>query len=185
MTKSLYTTKDVKEVRDKLSEEQLHKDKMTGLDLPSDQKVLDHCHKTMRVRGVLHRQSNSALGKLEGMYTRYLSWWYTGTLSDFLRQAAEYLEQTEQKPDERWYHPHWLKKVQTKFNSLREQQKDRVLILLGGEAGKNTADRKKKFKELINNRQFGYDLIQAIIKQESSQVKINEQEGNKSAVSKD
>ena len=182
MPKSLYTAKEIKEFKEKQIKEQKGIDPILQEPFPGGTICMDHDHTLQHCRGALHLQTNAFEGKVLNAYIRCLKWLTDKPLPVILRNLAEYLEQDYSKNP---YHSGWMKAVSTKFNSLREQQKDRVLIILGGEAGKNAADRKKKFKDLINNRQFGYDLIQAIIKQESSQVKINEQEGNRNAVSKD
>ena len=67
----LYTTKDVQKVREKLYEEQEGVDPITGLIIPANQKVLDHCHDSQFVRAVLHRQTNAVLGKIENLETLY------------------------------------------------------------------------------------------------------------------
>ena len=131
----LYPPKDVAKVREKLYNEQGRKDALTGLELPKDKTCLDHNHSTQFVRAVLHHQINAALGKLEGIHTRYLSYWYSDTLPDFLRQAANYLEKEQ---DTRYVHPGWLKKSQTMFNSLPEGDKKAVLEALGQSQGGNS-----------------------------------------------
>jgi len=179
MTKDLRTSKEVKEVRELLTKEQDNKCAITGLEIATGKHVLEHAHDdNMYIRGVAERSTNSFLGVVENAFKRHMKWWYNEDLPTLLLKCSEYLSREH---DTRWRHTQWLKKVQTKFNSLREQQKDRVLIILGGEAGKNAADRKKKFKDLINNRDFGYDLIQAVIKQEqeSSLIRLNEQESKR------
>jgi hypothetical protein len=86
-------------------------------------------------------------------------------LPEILRNLADYLEQDySQNP----YHPSWMKRCLTDFNKLREQQKDRVLLVLGQEAGKNAAERKKLFQKAMLTRQFGYAIVQAAIQQEAS-----------------
>lgn len=159
MTIDLYTTKEVKEVREKLTLEQENKDLLTFLEIKPKQHCLDHNHQTMFVRGVLSRQVNAALGKIEGIKTRYLKD-YPGTLSDFLRQAALYLEAPD---DTRYHHPHWIKKVKTEFNKLKTVEKDRVLILMGNQAHRNDSQRKDAFANLILTRNFTYDKIINII----------------------
>ena len=145
----LYTTKDVQKVREKLYEEQEGVDPITGLIIPANQKVLDHCHDSQFVRAVLHRQTNAVLGKIENLETRYLSWWFDGTLSDFLRGCADYLDkQHEQK----YLHPAFIKKLQVKFNKLNEKQKQDVLRELGEEAGCNGKERKVLFKKFVLKR---------------------------------
>ena len=91
----LYSSKDVAKVREKLYNEQGGKDALTGLPLDYKQAVTDHNHNTQYVRGVLHRQCNAVLGKIENLWTRYLSYWFEGTLSDFLRKAADYIERKD------------------------------------------------------------------------------------------
>ena len=44
---------------------------MTGYTISAAEAVLDHCHSTGHVRGVLHRGVNSLLGKCENNYRRY------------------------------------------------------------------------------------------------------------------
>lgn len=163
MTKTLdlYTTKDVQQAREKLLLEQDGFDKLTLTKIEKGQACLDHNHNTLFVRGVLNRQTNAALGKLEGVYTRYLAHWYKGSLSNFLRQSAEYLER---KDDKRWRHPHWLKKVKTRFNKLTEKEKALILLALTNEEGKNGKERKELFAKAILQRELGYEKIDNILK---------------------
>ena len=158
----LYTPTDVKRVRDELSKEQNNKDALTGLELPEKQKCLDHDHQSQFVRGVLHRQVNAALGKLEGVHTRYLKHWYEGTLPEFLRQAAQYLELEQ---DTRYIHPMWIKKSCTMFNSLNEQGKKEVLHLMGQSQGANGAERKKIFRSAILSKKFTYQDVKQMIEE--------------------
>jgi hypothetical protein len=161
LTKDLYTVTDVKTVREELLTEQEGYDKLTLTKILPKQACLDHSHDTLLVRAVLNRQTNAALGKLEGVYTRYLRHWYEGSLSNFLRQAAAYIEG---KDDSRWRHPHWIKKVKTSFNKLNEAQKSRVLIGLGYEDGANSKARKEIFAKVVLDRELGYEVINNKIK---------------------
>lgn len=176
MPKSLYTAKEIKEFKEQQIKEQKGIDPILQEPFPSGTICMDHSHTTQHCRGALHLQTNAFEGKVINAYIRCLKWLTDKPLPDILRNLAEYLEQDYSSNP---YHNGWMKAVSTKFNTLREQQKDRVLVVLGGEAGKNAADRKKRFKELINNRNFGYDLIQAVIKQEQ------ESKGNTNAVQQD
>ncbi len=161
--KHLYTPTDVSKVRKTLFEEQEGRDALTGLELPLDKLCLDHNHSTQFVRGVLHRQVNAALGKLEGVHTRYLSYWYTGSLPDFLRQAADYLERED---DKRFIHPGFLKKLQTMYNTLNEASKKEVLHHLGQPQGSNGTERKKLFKKALLTRQFTFQQVKDLINQQ-------------------
>lgn len=159
-TKELYNTTDVKQVREFLTEEQGNLDALTGLPIEPKQHVLDHCHKTMLVRAVLSRQTNASLGKIENVWTRYLSYWYPHDLPTFLEQCAEYLRKEK---DHRWYHPQWIKKINTEFNKLREADKDEVLHQLLGKKGKNATERKQLFQQLVLTKEFGYDTLRSVI----------------------
>ena len=44
---------------------------LTGYTLSPAEAVLDHCHTTGNVRGVIHRGVNALLGKLENNHKRY------------------------------------------------------------------------------------------------------------------
>ncbi len=164
MIKDLNTVKDVKEVREKLLKEQQGLDAITGLEIPTGKAVLDHCHKTGFVRAVLHRQSNAVLGKIENLWTRYLSYWYTGSLSTFLRQCADYIDK---KHPEDYMHPAWKKKVLTEFNKLTASAKDKVLQALEQEKCSNNASRVKAMKELIKDKTYSSSKLFQTIKENS------------------
>lgn len=156
MTKDLCTTKDVQEVRKKLLADQKNIDPITKQVIPEKQAVLDHDHKTQYVRAVLHRQTNAVLGKIENLWNRYLSWWYTGTLSQFLRGCADYIEKEH---TEEYTHPAWIKKARSEFNKLSEGAKDMSLKNLGSTTGKNSTERKKLFDKVIKTEQFTFKQI--------------------------
>ena len=159
----LYTTKDVARVRDKLKKEQNNIDLIIGLEIPDKQAVLDHDHNTQFVRGVLHRQTNVLLGKIENAYIRYIKWWYDGTLSDFLRGCADYLDKEH---EQKYLHPAFIKKLQVQFNKLNEKQKQNVLSYFDEEKGCNTAQRKLNFKKFVLKRNHSMnEILEAIHKE--------------------
>lgn len=162
MTISLYNTSGIAGVRTLLTSEQNGLDALTKLPIEAKQHCLDHCHSTMRVRGVLARQSNAALGKLERVYTRYLSYWYPHDLQTFLRQSADYLDLEQ---DKRWYHSAWQKKVVTLFNRLTSKQQDSVLQYFNQPKGNNSVQRKESFKKVVADKSNGYDTIRNVILQ--------------------
>lgn len=163
MTRELYNPKDKAEVRDLLLKEQDHKCALTGMPLDKSQSVLDHSHDDeMFVRGVISRQSNSLLGVIENGWKRYMQWWYSGTISDFLRQCAQYLEE---KPDFRYRHDQWLKKSGILFNKLSEGQKKEVLHLLGQPQGNNATERRKLFRKALMTRKFSYEQVKTMIEE--------------------
>lgn len=163
MTEDLYTTKDTTRIRELLLEEQQGLDLLTGLEIPKGKSVLDHQHfDELFVRGVLHRNCNSALGRIENTFTRDLSWWYPYSLSEFLRQAATYLER---EPDTRYRHNSFQKKLKTMFNALSASHQNKVLELLGSETGSNPKTRKELFSKLVLTRSLGYEIISNVINQ--------------------
>lgn len=165
----LYTTKDVARVRDKLKKEQNSIDPITRLEIPDKQAVLDHCHDSQFVRAVLHRQTNAVLGKIENLWTRYLSWWFTGTLPDFLRGCADYIEKEHPKE---YLHPSFIKHLQIQFNKLNEKQKQNVLSYFGEQNGCNAVQRKLYFKKFVLKRTHSMNEILEVIQKEKSNVCI-------------
>ena len=163
LDKHLYTTKDVQKVREKLYKEQDGIDPITGLPIPDRQKVLDHDHSNHYVRAVLHRQTNAVLGKIENLWTRYLSYWYTGTLSDFLRGCADYIEKEHPKE---YLHPAFIKSLQVQFNKLNEKQKQNVLSKFNEPNGCNSSQRKLYFKKFILKRTHSMNEILDVIEKE-------------------
>lgn len=167
MTTELYNVKDVTKVREQLIKEQNNLDAITGLEIEPKQHVLDHSHKTQRVRAVLSRQTNAALGKIEGMWIRYLSYWYPHDLPTFLRQVADYLERKE---DNRWYHPGWLKRITVDFNKLSADQKKNVLKEMNSPDGRNNTQRVELFRKLVLTKEYTFPIIQNMInKQKGSE----------------
>ena len=161
----LYTTADVKQVREQLYKEQQGRCAMTKQAVLLKDCHLDHRHDSKQyVRATLYKQSNMALGKIENLWTRYLAYWYKGDLKQFLRQTADYLEATESQPP-RWRHTGWQNKLKTLYNSLKEQDKEKVLCLLNErskalyEPSSNGKERKEKFSRLVLDRSLGFDVI--------------------------
>lgn len=161
--KHLYTVTDVKKTREALLGEQDGVDPITGLIIPCNQAVLDHDHGTQFVRAVLHRQSNAVLGKLENMHSRYLSWWYEGTLSDFLRGCADYLDKDHPQT---YVHPSFVKYLLIQFNKLPEGKKKAVLAYFNSELGTNGKQRKELFKKVIQRKENGMKEFLEIIEKE-------------------
>ena len=168
MTKDLFNPKDKAGVRDFLLKEQNNTCAITGLPLEKKDSVLEHRHDDqMFVRGVASRSANSLLGVFENGFRRYLSWCYKGTLSDFLRQCAAYLERPV---DKRFRHDDWLKKSTIKFKSLNEGSKKTILHKLGQPQGNNATERAKLFRKALMTRQFTFEQIQKLIQTEKEKV---------------
>lgn len=96
------------------------------------------------------------LGKIENAFNRYIKHCYTGSLSNFLRQCANYLERPT---DERYRHTQWQKQLKVQFNKLSEGQKRKVLESFNKQDGKNSKERKEIFSKIILDRSLGYEII--------------------------
>ena len=162
MTVELYNAKDKKEVREILLKEQGGVCAITKVPIEANKAVLDHVHdQTNYVRAVLHRSVNSCLGVFENAWKRHMAWWYKGTLPEFLRQCADFLER---KPDTRWRHDSWLKTCQTKFNALDEKSKTSVLQSMALPDGKNSKERKEEFRRGLLSRKYTLTQFEHILK---------------------
>lgn len=62
--------KDVKPFREQQWIQQGHCCALCSEAVNADEAVLDHCHKTGKIRGVLHRGCNSLLGRIENNMPR-------------------------------------------------------------------------------------------------------------------
>lgn len=155
----LYTPADVKRVRDRLVTEQ------NGVDPLVQEKfketpVLDHDHKTQRVRAALNRNCNAFEGKVVNAWTRCMGWLTDKSISEVLRNLADYYEQDYSHHP---LHPGWIKRVCIEFNKLNETGKKTVLESLGYPTGSNGAERKKLFKKAIMTRKHQFQNLLDLI----------------------
>ena len=160
-TEDLYNAADKARIRALLTKEQNNTCIITGMEIQDKQHILEHAHDDeMFVRGVASRQANSFLGVIERAWIRYMRWWSPYTLSQTLRQIANFLEKP---PDTRFRHDMWLKKVNTWFNGLSEGQKKAVLQELNQAEGSNAKERKTLFQKALLTRKFSFDIIKNVI----------------------
>lgn len=164
-SKHLYTPTDVAKVRKALFDAQAGFDPILQQPIDIKGAVVDHDHTSQRVRGVLHRQTNSFEGKVQNAYDRCLKWMSDRTLSDILRSLADYYEDTDRIAHTMPIHPGFLKRLSTDFNSLNEQGKKEVLHLLQQPQGNNATERKKLFRKALLTRKFTYDQVKAMIEE--------------------
>lgn len=133
---------------------------MTGLPLTTP--CVDHLHDIEQlVRAVINSKENVALGRIEGLYNRYVGYWWKGTYPEFLRLVADYIERGV---DRRFRHNGWLKKALTEFNKLSEGSKDSVLLEMNTNKGKNTLERRNNFSKALMTRNLSYNQILNLIK---------------------
>lgn len=169
LTRDLYTAKETSEVRKLLYQEQSGYCALSNIAVELKDCHTDHVHDaTQLVRGALYKQSNMCLGKIENLSVRYLNHWYPGTLPQFLRQAADYLEKPQ---DNRWRHTGWIKKVNTLFNQLKEPRKDFILRHLGLAVGSNSMQRKSLFRVAVLSRRYTFNELMIILEKEKENAK--------------
>ena len=114
--------------------------------------VVDHCHQSGMVRGVVSRVGNALLGKIENFaYGRcQIS---HSHLPAVLRGIADYLEQEQLDV----LHPVGLTQLCRKFKSLTSEKQKGILVNLGAKRIQlmecsNASERIKLFRELTKQR---------------------------------
>ena len=114
--------------------------------------VVDHCHKSGMVRGVVSRVGNSLLGKIENFAYRRCQI-SQSHLPAVLRGIADYLEQEQLF----FLHPVVLTKLSKIFNGLTSQKQNATLVDLGAKRKQlmecsNASERTKLFRELTKHK---------------------------------
>lgn len=119
------------------------------LDIKTDDWVLDHDHQNGMVRGVISRQANSLLGKVENFYLKMCKG-QKEDLPNTLEAMAAYLEQETLDV----LHPVGLTQLTRKFgNSNNAEAQVEILKDIGASAEeiaacKNVKQRKELFRNL-------------------------------------
>ena len=122
------------------------------LDIKTDDWVLDHDHQTGLVRGVISRQANSLLGKVENFYLKMCKG-QKEMLPNTLEAMASYLEQETLDV----LHPVGLTQLTKKFKySLTAHEQALELKAIGGSDAdigscKNQKQRAELYRNLIKN----------------------------------
>jgi len=116
--------------------------------------VVDHCHTSGRIRGVLHRQSNVLLGKIENAWKRYVNKSSTIELPEALRNMADYLERENLDI----LHPYGATQLSKKFAVKKMQQQEKILLDLGFKKSDikdlNSRERTKLFRKKITQNKY-------------------------------
>jgi hypothetical protein len=112
--------------------------------------VVDHCHKTGQIRGVVSSEGNVLLGKIENAYSRLSAHSKGCSLSVVLRSIADYLE----KPSSGLLHPVGYRQLYKRFKNFNKDFQLDILLKLGINRQrisecKNSKDRTNLYKEYI------------------------------------
>jgi len=114
--------------------------------------VVDHCHKSGMVRGVVSRVGNSLLGKIENFAYRRCQV-SQSHLPAVLRGIADYLEQEQLDV----LHPVGLTQLSKRFKGLTSEKQKATLVDLGAKRKQlmecsNASERTKLFRELTKHK---------------------------------
>ena len=120
------------------------------LGIPLDDPVLDHDHKTGKVRGVISRQANTLLGRIEN----YLDHRVNSPLSDWgvVENVLAFLSRSDLDSDLKPFHPEGLRQVCKRFAKMKKAEQIESLERLCemenvslSEIDKCSNSRKRKF----------------------------------------
>lgn len=112
--------------------------------------VVDHCHKSGFIRGVICREANAVLGRIENAYCRMSESSRVQSLPQMLRNMADYLEAKPAKH----VHPLGFRQLYKRFMYLSKDEQIQAIEDAGGVAyiahsKKNAEQRQKYYKQLI------------------------------------
>ena len=96
------------------------------LGIPMDKPVLDHDHKTGKVRGVISNQANILLGRIENYLDHRVS--CGQTTQHVLLQLFSYVGRDQENNP---FHPEGLRQVCRRFNTLKKDDQIRELLEIG------------------------------------------------------
>tara|TARA_E500000318_G_C3483881_1_gene181542 strand:- start:86 stop:535 length:450 start_codon:yes stop_codon:yes gene_type:complete len=117
--------------------------------------VVDHCHCTGEIRGVLHRQSNAFLGKVENAWKRYACRSANVSLPEALRRMADYIEFSCTG----LLHPVGANQLQKKFERKKTEDQLNILLDLGVDVASIDASNSDKRSKLYRKQitKIGYE----------------------------
>lgn len=121
---------------------------LLGVRLSQEDAVVDHDHKTGHVRGVVHRQANALMGKIENYYLRFMAKMDVGDLRVVLNRIVEWIEDDyEHMP----LHPNGAKKLVNQFRARKAADQITFLETVGLEPAKTSKLRTEQFRKWLMN----------------------------------
>jgi len=111
--------------------------------------VVDHNHKTGLIRGVIDRETNQYIGKLEQNFIRFIHWKFPDVfLPDFLKRIADYLMQDYRSNP---IHPVFVQKQIKKFSRLSLDNQKSILLKECGylQVGKDKKENTKLYRSFL------------------------------------
>ena len=119
-----------------------------GIPLSQDNAVLDHCHRTGRVRGVISRDANALMGKIENYCSRFMASSGGVGLPQLLGNIADWIEADY---SDRPMHPNGIAKEIARFRSMSAGEQRHFLWVIEMEPAKNSRERTKQFAKWIRS----------------------------------
>lgn len=119
-----------------------------GIPLAEEDAVLDHDHKTGRVRGVMHRQANVLVGKIENQYRRYMGKIQGLDLASVLENVAAWVQDDYSHMP---LHPKGVRSVISKFRNMPKLDQVSFLESVNVDPAGNAKERVKKFAKWIRS----------------------------------
>jgi hypothetical protein len=112
--------------------------------------VVDHCHKSGFIRGVICREMNALLGRIENQYWRLSNGARKKSLPQMLRAMADYLENQPAKD----VHPVGYRQLYKRFMYLPAHEQRKAIADAGGcflkaIDCKNAAERQRYYKQVL------------------------------------
>ena len=121
---------------------------LLGVPLSQDDAVVDHDHKTGHVRGVVHRQANALMGKIENYYLCFMAKLDVGDLRVVLTRIVEWMEANyEHMP----LHPDGAKKLVSQFRARKAADQKAFLETVGMDPAKTPTERTEQFRKWLMN----------------------------------
>ena len=116
--------------------------------------VVDHCHASGEIRGVLHRQSNAFLGKVENAWKRYACRSADVSLPEALRRMADWIEFSRTG----LLHPVGATQLQKRFKQKKNEEQLKILLDLGVDVvsmdASNSDKRSKLYRKQITKNKY-------------------------------
>jgi len=114
--------------------------------------VVDHCHKTGMIRGILHRQANAWEGKVFNSWRRYAQ---NNSLCSYI-ETLENLVQYLKRGCTDYLHPVGLVQLGKRFAKLKKEEQVLALKQFNFKKDEinacvNTEDRVKLYKQFLKN----------------------------------
>jgi len=114
--------------------------------------VVDHCHRTGLIRGVISREANSLVGKIENFFYRYCESKCIGTKDEAIHRVADYLRGSKTNI----LHPVGAKQLISRFARMKKEDQSFVLKKFGAKKSEinactNSKDRSILYGSLIKN----------------------------------